>query len=614
MKERSGILAFPETFLQDLKLRNDITEVVSGYVSLKRRGRNMVGLCPFHGEKTPSFNIYTENGSFYCFGCGVGGDVISFIMKIENLDYVDAVKFLAQRAGMELPENSYDDSMSRLRTRVLEANREAARFYFKTLMSPQGRTGLDYFHGRALSDATIRHFGLGYADGSWGSLCAYLKEKGFKESELVAANLAVRQRSGNGVYDRFTDRVMFPIIDLRGNVIAFGGRIMSDKKPKYLNTSDTPVFKKSENLFSLNNAKNSGSRELILCEGYMDVIAVNQAGFHNAVATLGTALTHEQAALMKRYADEVIICYDADEAGQKATARAIPLLRGAGLNIRVLTVPDGKDPDEFIRSRGDDGPNAFRALIEKSGNDVEYRLQKLRADYNLETSEGKVGYLGACVKLIATISGPVERDLYIGQLCREFSVDKASFMAQVDSELKRGAREDRRRQNRRLLNDLSGRGDRRDVDRAKKPRSSSAEEALVAFLINNPDSLGYILGRVTSEQFQNSLMKRYFVYVSERIEKNLDPLSGISGDFTEEERSRLFGILHKRSGIAESRRALDEYIQVITEESRKLSHRQVEEMSAEQLMASLGKLKEKKSNGKGRFLCRNRIKNQSSEN
>ena len=594
MKERSGILAFPETFLQDLKLRNDITEVVSGYVSLKRRGRNMVGLCPFHGEKTPSFNIYTENGSFYCFGCGVGGDVISFIMKIENLDYVDAVKFLAQRAGMELPENSYDDSMSRLRTRVLEANREAARFYFKTLMSPQGRTGLDYFHGRALSDATIRHFGLGYADGSWGSLCAYLKEKGFKESELVAANLAVRQRSGNGVYDRFTDRVMFPIIDLRGNVIAFGGRIMSDKKPKYLNTSDTPVFKKSENLFSLNNAKNSGSRELILCEGYMDVIAVNQAGFHNAVATLGTALTHEQAALMKRYADEVIICYDADEAGQKATARAIPLLRGAGLNIRVLTVPDGKDPDEFIRSRGDDGPNAFRALIEKSGNDVEYRLQKLRADYNLETSEGKVGYLGACVKLIATISGPVERDLYIGQLCREFSVDKASFMAQVDSELKRGAREDMRRQNRRLQNDLSGRGDRLDVDRAKKPRSSSAEEALVAFLINNPDSLGYILGRVTAEQFQNSLMKRYFVYVSERIEKNLDPLSGISGDFTEEERSRLFGILHKRSGIAESRRALDEYIQVITEESRKLSHRQVEEMSAEQLMASLGKLKENK--------------------
>ena len=587
-------MAFPEGFIQELKARNDITEIISSYVSLKRRGRNMVGLCPFHGEKTPSFNIYTETDSFYCFGCGAAGDVISFIMKIENLDYVEAVRYLAQRAGMEMPDDNYDNSMSNLRRQIYEANREAARFFYKTLMSPQGKPGLDYLHGRMLSDKTIRHFGLGFAPDSWTALSDHLRQKGFSENVLTSANLAVKRRSGNGVIDRFRNRVMFPIIDLRGNVIAFGGRIMTNEKPKYLNSSDTPVFKKSENLFSLNNAKNSGSRALLLCEGYMDVISVNQAGFPFAVASLGTALTSEQAVLMKRYAEEVIICYDADEAGQKATARAIPILRNAGLGVRVLSIPNGKDPDEFIKTKGADGPEAFRALIEKSGNDVEYRLQKLRADYNLETSEGKVGYLGTCVKLIATISGPVERDLYIGQLCREFSVDKASFMAQVDSELKRGAREDMRRQNRRLLNDLSGRGDRLDVDRAKKPRSSSAEEALVAFLINNPDSLGYILGRVTAEQFQNSLMKRYFVYVSERIEKNLDPLSGISGDFTEEERSRLFGILHKRSGIAESRRALDEYIQVITEESRKLSHRQVEEMSAEQLMASLGKLKENK--------------------
>lgn len=587
-------MAFPETFLQDLKLRNDITEVVSSYVTLKRRGRNMVGLCPFHGEKTPSFNIYTENGSFYCFGCGVGGDVISFIMKIENLDYVDAVKFLAQRAGMEMPENSFDDSMSKLRTRVFEANREAARFYYQTLMSPQGRTGLEYFHRRSLSDRTIRHFGLGYADGSWTSLCEHLKEKGFKDSELVAANLAVKRRSGSGIYDRFTDRVMFPIIDLRGNVIAFGGRIMTDQKPKYLNTSDTPVFKKSENLFSLNNAKNSGKRELILCEGYMDVIAVNQAGFTNAVATLGTALTAEQAMLMKRYADEVVICYDADEAGQKATARAIPLLRNAGLNIRVLTVPNGKDPDEFIRSKGEDGAAAFRAIIEKSGNDVEYRLQKLRQGFNLETSEGKVGYLEECAKLVATIASPVERDLYAGNLCREFSIDKQSFLSQVDAVMKRGAREDRRRQTRKIQSDLSGRGDRLDTDHYKMPRSSSAEEALVAFLLNNPDSLGYINSRISPEQFRNGLMKRYFVYVKERLENGLDPLASVSGDFTEDERSRLYQILHKRSGIAETRRALDEYISVITQESQKLSPQQVESLSAEELRAQLGKLKENK--------------------
>ena len=284
-------MAFPEGFIQELKARNDITEIISSYVSLKRRGRNMVGLCPFHGEKTPSFNIYTETDSFYCFGCGAAGDVISFIMKIENLDYVEAVRYLAQRAGMEMPDDNYDNSMSNLRRQIYEANREAARFFYKTLMSPQGKPGLDYLHGRMLSDKTIRHFGLGFAPDSWTALSDHLRKKGFSENVLTAANLAVKRRSGSGVIDRFRNRVMFPIIDLRGNVIAFGGRIMTNEKPKYLNSSDTPVFKKSENLFSLNNAKNSGSRALLLCEGYMDVISVNQAGFPFGVASLGTALT-----------------------------------------------------------------------------------------------------------------------------------------------------------------------------------------------------------------------------------------------------------------------------------------------------------------------------------
>ena len=453
-------MAFPESFLQELKMRNDITEIVSSYVSLKRRGRNMVGLCPFHGEKTPSFNVYTENGSFYCFGCGVGGDVITFIMKIENLDYVDAVKFLAQRAGMEIPENSYDDSMSKLRTRVFEANREAARYYYSALCSPKGKSGLDYFHSRALSDRTIRHFGLGFADDDWTSLCNHLRSKGFKDSELVAANLAVKRKNGNGIYDRFTNRVMFPIIDLRGNVIAFGGRIMTDEKPKYLNTSDTPVFKKSANLFSLNNAKNSGSRTLILCEGYMDVISVNQAGFTNAVATLGTTLTSEQALLMKRYADEVIICYDADEAGQKATARAIPILRNAGLLIRVLTIPNGKDPDEFIRSHGADGPAAFKAVIEKSGNDVEYRLQKLKQIHNVETTDGKVAYLEAASKVIAEISSPIERDVYSSKICSEFGIDKNAFNRQIMNISKSRYRENTKKEVRKIQTDLSGRNDK----------------------------------------------------------------------------------------------------------------------------------------------------------
>jgi len=421
-------MAFPESFLQDLKMRNDITDVVSGYVNLKRRGRNMVGLCPFHGEKTPSFNVYTENGSFYCFGCGVGGDVISFIMKIENLDYVDAVKYLAQRAGLEMPENSYDDSMSRLRNRVFEANREAARFYYAALCSPQGRKGLDYFHSRALSDRTIRHFGLGYADDNWSSLCNHLKSKGFNDSELVAANLAVRHRNGNGIYDRFTDRVMFPIIDLRGNVIAFGGRIMSDAKPKYLNTSDTPVFKKSANLFSLNNAKNSGKRTLILCEGYMDVIAVNQAGFTNAVATLGTALTGEQAVLMKRYADEVIICYDADEAGQKATARAIPILRNSGLNVKVLTIPSGKDPDEFIKAKG---AAEFSKLLVNAVHYISFEIACIQRKYNLKNPEHRVRFATEAAEILAKLDSEIERNVYLGEVSRVTGVEEEAIRSEI---------------------------------------------------------------------------------------------------------------------------------------------------------------------------------------
>lgn len=584
-------MAFPESFLQELKLRNDITELASSYITLRRRGRNMVGLCPFHGEKTPSFNIYTENGSFYCFGCGVGGDVITFVMKIENLDYVDAVKFLAQRCGMDMPEDSYDDSMSKLRNRVYEANREAARFYYKTLYSPDGKGGLDYFRARMLSDRTIRHFGLGFADDDWSTLSDYLMNKGFSKNELVAANLAVKQKNGSGIYDRFRNRVMFPIIDLRGNVIAFGGRIMTDEKPKYLNTSDTPVFKKSENLFSLNNAKNSGSGTLILCEGYMDVIAVNQAGFQNAVATLGTALTKEQAMLMKRYADEVIICYDSDEAGQKATARAIPILRSSGLVVRVLTIPSGKDPDEFIKSKGNDGPAAFKALIDKSGNDVEYRLQKLRSGYNLSTSDGKVRFLEEAAKVIAAIYSPIERDVYISRLCKEFEISKDSLVRQVNSLYRRKSRDDAKREVRRIQNDLSGRGDRLDTSHAKKPRSSSAEEALIAYMINNPDSVGYIKSRLGEEQFQNELMKRYFTYFSGRINDGLDPLNNLNADFTDDERSRVYKIISKHSAVAGTKNALDEYIDIITEESKKLNKKDISNMTAEEIQQYLNSKK-----------------------
>lgn len=587
-------MPFPDSFLQELKLRSDITEIASSYVNLKRHGRNMVGLCPFHGEKTPSFNIYTENGSFYCFGCGAGGDVITFIMKIENLDYVEAVKFLAQRAGMEMPENTYDDSLSKLRMRIYEANREAARFFHATLLSQRGQSGLNYLRGRALSDRTIRHFGLGFADDDWNSLCNHLKNKGFSEYEIYSANLAFRRKNGNGIYDRFVNRVMFPIIDLRGNVIAFGGRIMTDEKPKYLNTSDTPVFKKSENLFSLNNAKSSGTRTLILCEGYMDVIALNQAGFTNAVATLGTALTNEQAVLMKRYADEVIICYDADGAGQKATARAIDILRNAGLPIKILTVPSGKDPDEFIRSKGENGPAAFKLLIDKCGNDVEYRLMKLRENYNLNTTDGKVAFLNEAVKIVATIESPIERDVFASKLCAELEIDKNAFLEQISKVKRRDRRENIKKETRQIQAELNGQSDKINREHYKKPRSSSAEEALLVYLINNPDYANSISERVTPDKFSNSLIKRYYEYVLSKIKSGYEPLTSVSSDFNSDEVSYLYKLISTTIPAASTREAVEEYINVINEESNKLTSDKLADMSADDINDYIMKLKQNK--------------------
>lgn len=587
-------MPFPDSFLQELKLRSDITEIASSYVNLKRHGRNMVGLCPFHGEKTPSFNIYTENGSFYCFGCGAGGDVITFIMKIENLDYVEAVKFLAQRAGMEMPENTYDDSLSKLRMRIYEANREAARFFHATLLSQRGQSGLNYLRGRALSDRTIRHFGLGFADDDWNSLCNHLKNKGFSEYEIYSANLAFKRKNGNGIYDRFVNRVMFPIIDLRGNVIAFGGRIMTDEKPKYLNTSDTPVFKKSENLFSLNNAKSSGTRTLILCEGYMDVIALNQAGFTNAVATLGTALTNEQAVLMKRYADEVIICYDADGAGQKATARAIDILRNAGLPIKILTVPSGKDPDEFIRSKGENGPAAFKLLIEKCGNDIEYRLMKLKENYNLNTTDGKVAFLNEAVKIVATIESPIERDVFASKLCAELEIDKNAFLEQISKVKRRGRRENIKKETRQIQAELNGQNDKINREHYKKPRSSSAEEALLVYLINNPDYANSISERVTPDKFSNSLIKRYYEYVLSKIKSGYEPLTSVSSDFNSDEVSYLYKLISTTIPAASTREAVEEYINVINEESNKLTSDKLADMSADDINDYIMKLKQNK--------------------
>lgn len=584
-------MALPDYFLQELKSRCDIGDVVSGYVNLKRRGRNLVGLCPFHSEKTPSFNLYPENGSFYCFGCGVGGDVITFIMKIENLDYIEAVKFLAQRAGMELPENSYDDGVAKMRSRILEANREAARFYYKQLYEPCGRAALDYLHSRALSDNTIRRFGLGYSPSNRFALRDHLRKLGFNDNEIVNANLAFRSSDGRYIVDRFSDRAMFPIIDLRGNVIAFGGRIMSDRKPKYLNTSDTLAFKKSSNLFSLNNAKNTGERTLILCEGYMDVIALNQAGFKNAVATLGTALTSEQALLIKRYADEVVICYDADEAGQKATARAIGILRDAGLNIRIITIPDGKDPDEFIRIRGDKGPAAFRNILEGSGNDVEYRLFKLKQRYDTSRPDSKVAYVTEALKVIASLDSSVEQDVYISKLSSELNIQKASVMEDLKKIRRRKSVVTEKKEISKLSEDLTGAMDKVNTEKSKNVRAAKAEEMLLAYLLNNNDMASLAESRITPEDFVTKFNADLYSYILAKIKDGVHPMATVTRDFAGQEVSKFYSILASYNSQAATKQAMDEYINTILEEKNRLTPQKLKEMTPEEILASINKKK-----------------------
>ncbi|MBQ8795216.1 MAG: DNA primase [Clostridia bacterium] len=587
-------MALPSGFLSELKMRCDITDVVSSYVNLKRRGRNMVGLCPFHSEKTPSFNIYPENGSFFCFGCGVGGDVITFIMKIENLDYIEAVKLLANRAGMSMPEDSYDDGISKLKGRILEANREAARFFHSKLMSDEGKTAQEYLIGRALSKQTVVRFGLGYAPANRYALCDHLRKKGFKDEEIVAANLAFKRSSGKGIVDRFSDRVMFPIIDLRGNVIAFGGRILTDQKPKYLNTSDTLVFKKSSNLFSLNNAKNTGLRTLILCEGYMDVIALNAAGFHNAVATLGTALTAEQALLMKRYADEVIICYDADEAGQKATAKAIDILRNAGLIIRVLNIPDGKDPDEFIRKNGERGQAAFKNLLESSGDDVEYRLTKLRQRHDFNRADSKANYLKEAVNIIANLDSAIEQDIYSSKLSEEMGVRKDSIVEELNKVKSSRRRDFAKKEFRKVTSDLTGREEKLNPQRRENMRAARAEEMLIAYIFHNPDMLKKAEKLISASDFVTDFNARFYKYIVEQIGEGLSPDLNIAQDFTPEEVSRFYSIINTYNSQTATVGAMGEYIDTIKSEKNKLSKADLSNMSPEEIMKNIYSKKPKK--------------------
>ncbi|MCM1114726.1 MAG: DNA primase [Clostridium sp.] len=528
-----------EAFLQELKFKTDIEDVISTYVSLKKRGSTSLGLCPFHNEKTPSFTVYNDTQSFYCFGCGAGGDAVTFIKKIENLDYLDAVKLLAQRAGLQMPDDkSFDDSLSKKRRRILEINRAAAKFYYSYLISPQGKAGLDYFLNRGLTMNTIKKFGLGFAPNEWDSLLKHLKQIGYRPSEMVDAGV-VKIGRNNNYYDTFKNRVMTPIIDIRGNVIAFGGRVLDDTKPKYINTSDTLVYKKTNELFAMNLAKDSGSDSLILCEGYMDVIAMHQAGFTNAVAGCGTALTNEQVRLISRYAKEVVLAYDADEAGQKALNKAVGLFKQTDVKVKIPALVGGKDPDEIIKKYGRD---KFKGMLDGASNEIEFKLLDLRRKYNINATQGKIDFLNDAIKVLADVS-PIEQDLYLTRLSDELQVDKNSIKIQLSAYAAKNKRRKQRNEYKEIVDNSIRTNQRQSYESDEPIRLIKAEERVVGLLLKFPD-LSELCSDFDGEKIASPYIKKIYYQILSKINNQLDiDLIHFSELLTDNELGRLSGIV-----------------------------------------------------------------------
>ncbi len=476
----SGMI--PREIIDEIIQRSDIEQVIGSYVTLKRAGSNLNGLCPFHNEKTPSFTVFPATKSFYCFGCGAGGDVITFVMRTENLDYRGAVEVLAQRAGITIPEDGSERESAVPRKRIYEMNLEAAKFFRSCLLDEQyGKEALEYLHGeRKLSMATIKHFGLGYSPNNAWLLTNHMKRLGFTDEELVTGFLCGKGRSSGHTYDYFCNRVIFPIIDTSGNIVAFGGRVMDDSKPKYLNTSDTPAFKKSRHLFALNFAKKHCEEQMLLCEGYMDVIALHAAGFENAVATLGTAITSEQARIFAKYTKKVIICYDADSAGQSAAQKAMRLLGEVGVEVRVLKLSGAKDPDEYIKKFGVD---SFKRALGESKTGFDYNLEKIASAHDLELPEEKIKASADVCAIISGAYAEVERDIYIRRAAERLGISADALKRDVDRQRRAKAHEAKQKESHDAQLSVKNIGDRVNPDAAKYIRATAAEEALLGLML-----------------------------------------------------------------------------------------------------------------------------------
>ena len=589
-------MAIPEEVINEIKYRNDIENVISQYSNLKRRGKNLVGLCPFHSEKTPSFTVYPENGSFYCFGCGVGGDVITFTGLIENLDYIESVKLLAERSNIQLPQDGYDSSIQNVKNTVYDINRETAKFFHSYLMSDSGKWALNYYINRGLSLKTIKHFGLGAAPDSWDSLINHLKAKGFSINDMVTANVVGKSDRGS-YYDRFRKRLMFPIINIRGNIIGFSGRALPEdekKGGKYVNTSDTPVYKKSENLFGINFAKSHCADKMILVEGNMDVISLHQAGFENVVAPLGTAFTSEQANLIARYTKEIILMLDADAAGQKAIKRASELLENTGLSVRVVVIPNGKDPDEYIKANG---PDRFKALLEGAVSDIEYKLLMAADGLDLNSDDGRLKYLSLAAEILASTDDVMTRDIYIGRLSEKYGVSRSALNTKVDELRKKNARVRKKTEINEVIHPKFTKDDI-NPDRRKSVKGTSAEETVISILLSHPDFYNEARAKLSPDEMLTSLNRRIYEIICDTLNdgKSLD-ISVFAQKLLPAEVGYLVSLQNSNKGGNNPEAVLKDCIKVILEEKTLLNTDAVKDISVEDWAAQLQSIIDKKNKG-----------------
>lgn len=594
-----------DEFISELKEKNDICDIISQYVDLSHKGRNLMGICPFHAEKTASFCVYPNSSSFYCFGCGVGGDVISFIRLIENYDYIEAVKYLSDRAGLNFEISNEEDINYKKKLIIYEINRESAKFYHKCLMDKQGEKAREYLSSRGINKNIIIRFGLGYSPENKFSLLDYLRQKNYNIEDILLSNMIYKSRNLKHIdrfFDRFYNRLMFPIIDIRGNVVGFGARSLTGEIPKYINTSDTMIFKKSNNLFGLNFAVKSNLENLILAEGYMDVISLHQAGFKNSVATLGTALTDSQAKLISRYTEEVILSYDSDEAGRKASDRATKILKDNNLKVKIISLPDCKDPDEYLKKHGKNAKLKFSNLIQNSKNDIEHKLFLLKSECDMSSSDGKIKYLTESSKILAFCKNKIEREVHALSISNEIGVSKSVILIQINKYIKQNLNKNKTQEFKNITKITSGFNDNINKQKYNNLRACIAEENIISYIINNFDKYNKkIINLLNNNNLHENLFitdfnKKVFVSIKNIIMsgKKLDISSicnNYNSEFSIKEVGRITKIACNYNTNINHENSIHEYINILTEEHEKQKLKNTNNISELEIQNYIKKLK-----------------------